>query len=158
MFYIHARQNLSVLKLWLLNHLNQNANAKKTSAAGDMCTVKSAVLRYTAPDFSKPALWYVFIKMCRHLQSNCILLWSAFCMCVVAEVSSPALTSLGPFLWQTFVTLWRAVRGNRLLTTSAAPSLHTATFITTQKPEGKTESNSMRSTCYDEWKTDTYIS
>lgn len=58
-----------------------------------------------------------------------------------AEVSSPALTSLGPFLWQTFVSLPRDVCYNRLLTTSAVPSLHTAqilhtaTFIATQRPE-----------------------
>lgn len=70
-----------------------------------------------------------------------------------ARVSSPALTSLGPFLWQTFVTLRRAVCHNRLLTTSAVPSLcraqipDTATFIATQKPEEKTDSNSTRNTC-----------
>lgn len=56
-----------------------------------------------------------------------------------AEVSSQALTSLEPFLWQTFVTLRRAVCCNRLLTTSAAPSLrtaqlsNTATFAVAQK-------------------------
>lgn len=78
-----------------------------------------------------------------------------------AEVSSPALTSLGPFLWQTFVTLQRAVCGNRLLTTSAVPSLYTAqilntaTDFTTQKSEVKTQSNSMRSTCNHKWNADT---
>lgn len=83
-------------------------------------------------------------------------------LCAVAEVSSPALTSLGPFLWWTFVTLRRAVCRNRLLTTSAVPSLHTAqipntaTFTATRKPEDKTESNSMRITCNNEWKVDLY--
>lgn len=102
------------------------------------------------------------IKLSISLQSA-----PAYCICVHwlkgVEVSSPALTSLGPFLWQTFVTLQRAVWCNRLLTTSAVPSLRTAQipdiaiFFDTQEQEEETENNCMRNTCYDEWKADTLV-
>lgn len=110
---------------------------------------------------------YLLIKAGGHKKrkrlrsSNCVAFSFSVSLRGVAEVSSPALTSAGPFLWQTFVTRRQSARRNRLLTTPAVPSLHTAqipntaTFTARQAEAGGEKTDSTRITPIDEWEVDT---